>query len=265
MQSDGDCSLVKWQKRNIERLRGLSFVRSKIRNVTAIAYYFRSPSDFDNHFWRTEFAFLKTFETQGVLPAVLVVNTCTPMIKSFCERYSINIQIADNLIPGSIRTLALDLVQNLHTRFETEYVLTVQDDGFPMRPGLSDFVGKYDYIGAPWVHHATYYDLYPYKYCVGNGGFSLRSKRLCQVASRVCLKWFKHIPYWWYILGDDTFYCKTLRFWFRDAVKEMRWPTLQEASSFSIECNDEFIPSIMPLGFHAKGFLRIVNYKGDNK
>jgi hypothetical protein len=126
-----------------------------------------------------------------------------------------------------------------------------------MRPGLSDFVGKYDYIGAPWVHHTTYYDLYPYKYCIGNGGFSLRSKRLCEIASHIYRKWFRYVPYWWYILGDDTFYCKTLRFWFRNAVRGMKWPTLEEAARFSIEGNDEFIPSAMPLGFHAKGFAEI--------
>ena len=261
MQCGNDYGLKEWQKCNMKHLRRKLFVRSQIRNVTAVAYYFRPPSDLNNYFWRTEFAFLKTFETQGLLPSVLVVNACTPKIKSFCEQYSINIQIADNLIPGSIKTLALDLVQNLHTRFDTDYVLTVQDDGFPMRPGLSDFVGKYDYIGAPWVHHTTYYDLYPYKYCIGNGGFSLRSKRLCEIASHIYQKWFRYVPYWWYILGDDTFYCKTLRFWFRNAVRGMKWPTLEEAARFSIEGNDEFIPSIMPLGFHAKGFQKFMNYK----
>ena len=135
MQCGNDYGLKEWQKCNMKHLRRKLFVRSQIRNVTAVAYYFRPPSDLNNYFWRTEFAFLKTFETQGLLPSVLVVNACTPKIKSFCERYSINIQIADNLIPGSIKTLALDLVQNLHTRFDTDYVLTVQDDGFPMRPG----------------------------------------------------------------------------------------------------------------------------------
>ena len=69
------------------------------------------------------------------------------------------------------------------------------------------------------------------------------------------------MPYWWYILGDDMFYCKTLRFWFRNAVRGMKWPTLEEAARFSIEGNDEFIPSIMPLGFHAKGFQKFMNYK----
>ena len=246
--------LLEWQKNNISALRQKTFASSQINDVTVIAYYFRRNDEFDDHFWRTEFAFLKTFETQGLMPAVLVVNTSSPVIERFCEKHSIEIQIAENLVPGKLKTLALDLVCNLHERFKTPYVLTIQDDGFPLCPGLEGFVGKWDYIGAPWVHHSTYYDIYPYKYCVGNGGFSLRSKRLCEAASRVYKRWFKHVPYWWYLLGDDTFYCKTLRFWFRDAVKGMKWPTLEQASHFSIERNYDFIPSIPPLGFHQVGF-----------
>ena len=246
--------IAEWQKNNLAVLRQKRFVHSQITDVTVVSYYFHRDDELDGQFWRTEFAFLKTFETQGLMPAVLVVNKCTPTIERFCTKYSIEIQIAENLVPGKLKTLALDLVCNLHERFKTPYVLTIQEDGFPLRPGLEKFVGKWDYIGAPWVHHATYYDIYPYKYCVGNGGFSLRSKRLCEAASRIYKRWFTRVPYWWYLLGDDTFYCKTLRFWFRNAIKGMLWPTLEEASKFSIECNMDFVPSEPPLGFHAQGF-----------
>lgn len=255
--------LLDYQKANIESLRGVSFYNSAVKNVTVIAYYFRPAEAFQNWFWRTEFAFLKTFETQGLMPAVLVVNKKNSAIERFCATYSIDLQIAENLVLGKLKTLAIDLVENLHERFDTPYVLTIQDDGFPMRPGLEEFLGKYDYIGAPWVHHSTYYDVYPYKYCVGNGGFSLRSKRLCETASRIYKKWFKHLPYWWYMVGDDTFYCKTLRFWFRNAVKGIKWPTLAEAAKFSIEGNYDFIPSQPSLGFHKMGFWKYMEMWGE--
>ena len=248
--------LIEWQTQNIESLRGESFAVSPIRNVTVIAYYFRAAEDFDSGFWRTEFAFLKTFQTQGLMPAVLVVNRNSPTIEHFCEKYSISIQIAENLVPGKLKTLALDLVANLHTRFNTPYVLTIQDDGFPLRSGLGELVGEWDFVGAPWVHHNTYYDLYPRKYCVGNGGFSLRSKKLCEVSSRTYKKWFSHLPYWWYVAGDDTFYCKTLRFWFRSAVRDMKWPAPEDAATFSIEHDNESLPSSPPLGFHSIGFMK---------
>lgn len=254
--------LVHWKKARIEYLRSMSFHSSSVCDVTALAYHYRKTAeDLENSFWITEFAFLQTFKTQGVLPSVLVVNQVTPRIAKFCSKYSIELQIAKNLIPGrDIRSLCIDLVGNLHTRFKTPYVLTIQDDGFPLRSGLEEFVGKWDYIGAPWVRHNTYFDVYPRKYCVGNGGFSLRSKRLCEIAARVYRKWFSHLPYWWYVTGDDTFYCKTLRFWFRSAVRGMKWPTPEEAANFSIENDDESLPSTPPLGFHSGGFLKYQNH-----
>lgn len=248
--------LKHWQKATIESLRTTNFRTSSIQDVTAIAYHYRkTPEELDETFWRTEFAFLQTFRTQGVMPSVLVSNLRTKLIAEFCDKFSIELQIAGNLVPGKdLSSYCIDFNKNLHWRFKTPYVLTIQDDGFPMRPGLENFVGKWDYVGAPWVHHSTYYDLYPRKYCVGNGGFSLRSKQLCEIASRIYGKYFSRMPYWWYLLGDDNFYCKTIRFWFRKAVREMKWPTPDEAAWFSIENDKESLPSSPPLGFHAGGF-----------
>lgn len=250
--------LVHWKKANLEALRSMSFHTSQIRDVTVVAYHYRrTPEELDKSFWTTEFAFLQTFKTQGILPSVLVLNESTPPIERFCKRFSVEIQIAKNLIPGTIRSLALDLVENLYARFKTPYVLTIQDDGFPLRPGLEEFVGKWDYVGAPWFHHGlSYHSLYPHKYSVGNGGFSLRSKRLCETASRIYKKWFRHLPYCSLICGDDTFYCKTLRFWFRGAVRGMKWPSPDEATAFSIEHDDGTQPPKPPLGFHSFGFMK---------
>jgi len=53
---------------------------------------------------------------------------------------------------------------------ETEFCLVVQHDGFIVNPDMwtNEFL-KYDYIGAPWIDN--------YVNRVGNGGFSLRSKK----------------------------------------------------------------------------------------
>ena len=81
----------------------------------------------------------------------------------------------------------------LHDRIETEFCLIVQPDGFVVHPSLwSDFFLRYDYIGAPWNHLRSreLIQLSGHQYkdipipIVGNGGFSLRSRRLLkQVAS----------------------------------------------------------------------------------
>lgn len=62
------------------------------------------------------------------------------------------------------------MVKALGAHFSGEQVLVVQWDSFIIEPGAWDpaFLA-YDYIGAPWPHKAQ---------PVGNGGFSLRSRKL---------------------------------------------------------------------------------------
>jgi Protein of unknown function (DUF5672) len=61
------------------------------------------------------------------------------------------------------------IMKRLASFVRTSFVLVVQYDGFILNPAAwTDAFLNYDYIGAPW-----WCDHY-----VGNGGFSLRSKRL---------------------------------------------------------------------------------------
>jgi hypothetical protein len=66
--------------------------------------------------------------------------------------------------------VAKTLVAHIHT----SHVLLVQWDGYIVNPSAwaEEFL-QYDYIGAPWGFHKD-------SYRVGNGGFSLRSKRLLE-------------------------------------------------------------------------------------
>jgi hypothetical protein len=61
---------------------------------------------------------------------------------------------------------------------ETDFALVVQYDGYVVRPNKwkQEFL-NYDYIGAPWARD-THYTKEGVNVRVGNGGFSLRSKRL---------------------------------------------------------------------------------------
>lgn len=66
------------------------------------------------------------------------------------------------------------MVKDLVNYFETDYVLVVQWDGFVVNKDLwQDDFFKYDYIGAVWPWYKD-------GYRVGNGGFSLRSRKLQQ-------------------------------------------------------------------------------------
>lgn len=66
------------------------------------------------------------------------------------------------------------MIKELINYFATPFVLTIHSDGYVVNPKAWDNSWlQYDYIGATWG--------YKDNMNVGNGGFSLRSKRLCQI------------------------------------------------------------------------------------
>lgn len=70
----------------------------------------------------------------------------------------------------SIEAYSQFMIKNLGDYFSTSHVLVVQWDGFVANPEVwDDAFLAYDYIGAPWKNH---------RHAVGNGGFSLRSRKL---------------------------------------------------------------------------------------
>lgn len=73
------------------------------------------------------------------------------------------------------------ILKELNSYINTNFAMIVQWDGFPVNvEKWSDEFLEYDYIGAPW----------PWNGGVGNGGFSLRSKKLLTA----CEEMFKDYP-----------------------------------------------------------------------
>lgn len=67
------------------------------------------------------------------------------------------------------------LTKELYQYVNTKHILIVQYDGYVLNPELwTDDWLQYDYIGARW-------NFYHDAHNVGNGGFSLRSKRLQEI------------------------------------------------------------------------------------
>lgn len=72
------------------------------------------------------------------------------------------------------------ILEDIVNYVDTEYVLIVQYDGFILNPEVwTDDFFNYDYIGAPWYHLG--------QVRVGNGGFSLRSKKLLNEVKKLFL------------------------------------------------------------------------------
>ena len=78
---------------------------------------------------------------------------------------------------GSIKAYSEFMIKKLNDYVDTEFVLVFQYDGFVLdaKNWREEFL-NYDYIGSPWIGYSP--DSWPR---VGNGGFSLRSKRLLEI------------------------------------------------------------------------------------
>ena len=80
---------------------------------------------------------------------------------------------------NSVKDYSKFMIKELHKYIHTDYVLVIQYDGFILNPEswTNDFF-NYDYIGAPWVSKQ-------FANPIGNGGFSLRSKKLLEEVSQL--------------------------------------------------------------------------------
>jgi Protein of unknown function (DUF5672) len=66
------------------------------------------------------------------------------------------------------------VMKELYKHIDTEFILTTQWDGYVLNGDCwDDEFYKYDFIGAPWLYESGRN--------IGNGGFCLKSKRLCNI------------------------------------------------------------------------------------
>jgi hypothetical protein len=223
--------------------------------ITILAYTFPSQGKEVAYFSKLASAIEKTWVHCGKLKTVIVSSHSFLTAKKFAEEHhNVELQIEPSLVPGNIKTMSLDCIKNLHKRFSTPYVLIVQDDGYPVRSGIEEFIGNADFWGAPIISDGWKRKL---AYAIGlgsfNGGFSLRSRALCEHASR---KWFSVFRYIFKEdsrhLGEDFYYTTLLKLlpstWFK-----FRFPSERDSFRFSFDALSGAVtlPSdIKPFGKH---------------
>jgi hypothetical protein len=83
------------------------------------------------------------------------------------------------------------VLYDLHKFVESDFCLVVQGDGYVIDGNAwSETFLEFDYIGAPWpLKPDSYIDPFGNHQRVGNGGFSLRSRKLLQVPNQVEIPW----------------------------------------------------------------------------
>lgn len=133
---------------------------------------------------------------------------------------------------------------NLCDYINSEYALVVQYDGYVLNSDKwSDVFLKYDYIGAPWSMY-NYFIKGRINIRVGNGGFSLRSKKILSIFKELNISFANHN------IGnyhEDVVICVYCRKILEDYG--IKFAPVQIASIFS--CEEKLLDSeLKTFGFH---------------
>lgn len=179
----------------------------------------------------------KPFPTEGLEECMKYVN--------FGEVYMLTAEDFDHptikkkAIPkiSTMDEYSLFFIKELYKYFDTEFCMTAHHDGFIINPEswTDDFL-KYDYIGAPWKFYGSRFRDRKNQPAIGNGGFSLRSKKICKYVSKTYITITDN---------EDKYYSNC-----SDCAKpdDIKYPPLELAMQFAQETLLD--KNITPLGFH---------------
>ena len=159
---------------------------------------------------------------------------------------------------NSIRDYSHFIIYKLHNFINSSHVLIVQWDGYVIDKNKwrNNFL-NYDYIGAPFIPRVNDQEYSNNEkgafFVIGNGGFSLRSKKLLAAPSKYKLKDNFNFTNF----HEDGFFSVFHREFLES--KGFSWAPFKLAKKFSIETIVSFkdIQSL-PLGFHGKRMLLVV-------
>jgi hypothetical protein len=230
---------------------------------------------------------ISCIETRDVSKAVRAVERTVQCIRADCLYWLSNspypnplpgTEIVNIMIPGftnfyeDINQICLRLMPRVVT---TDFNLTVQPDGFAINPqAWDDRFWEYDYIGAPWPWMWGGGPYWPGP-IVGNGGFSLRSRRLYRALQDLGIKW--RLADWssdqrinrreYYIpsgagekhLVEDILIC----LWYRDQLEKefgIRFCPPELANKFSVETVSPFTQYWLGSSFGFHGIAAAPHY-----
>lgn len=257
--------LLAWQKRRLDVDRAIRNWGRGDSRVTVLAYYFWNQDPDAARLDAIECAILETWRLCGQMTTVLVADRSTPALERLASQHRdwISIQIEPTLKPGNLYSMSVDCNSRLHRRFNSDYVMIVQEDGFPLRPGLEEFVGRYDFIGAPNVRNKWHLQAVCrlLKCLACNGGFSLRSRRSCELAAYYWEKKYHRFPDCAHV-SEDYFYTKTLPIREPAYRRKVTLPTFEAANDFAYDAVFPFVGIRPPFGFHSTLAFKLLHDAG---
>jgi hypothetical protein len=168
-------------------------------------------------------------------------NRCKLLAEEVANRLKVK-YIYFNGVCSSIRDYNLQIA-SLNDHIKTEHCLVIQYDGYPLDyNSWNDEFLHCDYIGAPWYNQPWPLDL-----TVGNGGFSLRSKKFLEECSKLSYDGTQ---------PEDVFFCRTNGRYLRS--KGIKFAKHDLAYMFSVED----MPYKGQFGFHGKNTIAINKHFG---
>lgn len=167
-----------------------------------------------------------------------------------------SIEVTDDLV-DVIKIEHLDynafnyfVVYEMWKYVDTSHALRIEDDGFVVHSDSwrDDFL-EYDYIGAPWPLPSdtfSYRDPFGNVIRVGNGGFSLRSRKLLKLPTDLKMEWKSYFGNY----HEDGYITCHNRHVFEEAG--CVFAPIEVAKYFSHEHEIPENQGIVPFGFHGK-------------
>ena len=139
------------------------------------------------------------------------------------------------------------MINELPDFINTEFCLSVHHDGWIINEEnwRSEFL-DYDYIGAPWPVNSHFLPQGE-KYRVGNGGVSIRSKKLMEAARKIAPNVGYH---------EDTLIVHTLRIPLEDAGITFAPLELAKYFAYEAECTDLNVSFEDVFAFHGKSHTK---------
>lgn len=249
--------LLKWKRDRLETDRSSAFRGKGRDDVTVVAYAFNLPDKMPECVESIELALRETYRWCGFMKTTLVVNQMTNRLERMKSEFGseFRIDVDASLVPGDIVGFSRNMIRTLPSRFDTPYMLNIHPDGFPLRRGLDDFIGRWDFIGGPW-NVAT--DDFITKILLsrnngaGNGGFALRSRKICELGAAAYRRFWKIIPDC-YLLYEDVFFTRFLTRWQPGYARQIAFAPRSESLRFSVAdalSLSEHLKST-PFGFHS--------------
>lgn len=193
--------------------------------------------------------------------AVLVTSAKkydTSMLKPIGGRGRIDQIRVEFVQDGPRQEYERQIICDLPKWFSTDFCLFQEWDSAVMNPEAWNPAWlDYDFIGAPWPYNFTEMGYPPCtaNNCVGNGGFSLRSRRFAMATGEM----FSKVPDKQAALrSSDAWICRTIKPYLEDAMR-LTFAGEEDAARFS--CENRFYNG--QFGIHGKNTIAMNGWKWD--